>query len=323
MLKLAGGAVTVLVLVLLSGVFVVVVVPGVVPLVLVGSRGGPSPSPVAVTPSPSQEPGPSPRPSPSPVSRTADLNKLAADLTSIAAAGGVKASVSLGELGGKTPVALWSLNGNLAWPASSTYKLPVLMAEAQGIASGTLRGSDKLCYREADYEAGWFDDYAPGVCFTRNVLAQRVGLRSDNTAGHMLVRYLGGASAVNAFAQSMGATQSTFYVPNTTTSSDLALMWISEAYGVGGGATAQQWLYPLITGTSYERGIPAGTPKGPVVHKVGVRTLGLNDAALVVNGPQGAYVLAICSTAPDSVAGWQIVARLANRVWQFEASRPA
>ena len=72
-----------------------------------------------------------------------------------------------------------------------------------------------------------------------------------------------------------------------------------------------------------ERGIPAGTPKGPVVHKVGVRTLGLNDAALVVNGPQGAYVLAICSTAPDSVAGWQIVARLANRVWQFEASRPA
>ena len=121
----------------------------------------------------------------------------------------------------------------------------------------------------------------------------------------------------------MGATQSTFYVPNTTTSSDLALMWISEAYGVGGGATAQQWLYPLITGTSYERGIPAGTPKGPVVHKVGVRTLGLNDAALVVNGPQGAYVLAICSTAPDSVAGWQIVARLANRVWQFEASRPA
>ena len=69
--------------------------------VLVGSRGGPSPSPVAVTPSPSQEPGPSPRPSPSPVSRTADLNKLAADLTSIAAAGGVKASVSLGELGGQ------------------------------------------------------------------------------------------------------------------------------------------------------------------------------------------------------------------------------
>ena len=132
MLKLAGGAVTVLVLVLLSGVFVVVVVPGVVPLVLVGSRGGPSPSPVAVTPSPSQEPGPSPRPSPSPVSRTADLNKLAADLTSIAAAGGVKASVSLGELGGKTPVALWSLNGNLAWPASSTYKLPVRKLPPEG-----------------------------------------------------------------------------------------------------------------------------------------------------------------------------------------------
>ena len=183
--------------------------------------------------------------------------------------------------------------------------------------------SDKICYKSSDYESGWFDDYVPGKCYTRNVLAQRVGHYSDNTAAHILVRDLGGSTALNVFARSMGAVQSKFWVPNTTTTSDLARLWWYEAVGAAGGAAAQGWLYPLITKTYWESGIPAGTPKATVVHKVGYNGRSINDAALVVNGPKGPYILAICTYGPGNAAGWQVVAKMAARVFQFETARPA
>src|SRR3989475_5474433 len=122
MLKLAGGGLTVVVLLLLSVLFVVVVFPGAVPLVLVGSRGTPSPSPVAiVTPSPSPSPSSSPSPSPKPVDRTAAFAALTRDLNKIAAAGGAEASISFMELGGAAPAAMWSSKGDSSRPAHSTY----------------------------------------------------------------------------------------------------------------------------------------------------------------------------------------------------------
>jgi hypothetical protein len=323
-LKLAGAAMTAIVGLLLATLFIVVVVPDTIPLVMTGSRIASSPSPLpTVTPSPTALPSPSPSPSPTPLpDRTAAFKKLAADLNKIAAAGGARASVSLIEFEGTAPTTLWSLNGNTSWQADSTYKLPLLMANAQGIASGKYKGTDSLCYKSSDYETGWYDDYVPGKCFTRNVLATRVGRYSDNTAAHILVRYLGGAAALNTFARSMGATTSKFFLPNTTTSADLARLWGSEATGAAGGAAAQTWLYPLLTKTYWESGIPAGTPRGPVVHKVGYNGKSINDAAFVENGPYGAYALAICTYGPGSAAGWMVVSNLAKRVWQFEAARP-
>jgi beta-lactamase class A len=323
-LKLAGAGLTVAVLLLLSGLFVVVVFPGAVPLLLVGSRAAPSSSPVAVvTASPSPLPSPPTSPSPIPVNRTIAFAALTTDLNKIAAAGGAKASVSLMELEGVAPVAMWSIQGDTSWPADSTYKLPLLIAEAQGIAEGKVKGTDKLCYKSTDYEVGWFGDYAPGKCYTRDVLAQRIGHFSDNTAAHILVRYLGGPTALNAFAKSMGAIESKFWLPNTTTTADLARLWWYEAVGAAGGEAAQKWLYPLVTKTYWESGIPAGTPKATVAHKVGFNGRSLNDAALVVNGPKGAYVLTICTNGPGGAAGWQVLARMATRVYQFEVARPA
>src|SRR5438445_12645818 len=130
----------------------------------------------------------------------------------------------------------------------------------------------------------------PGKCYTRSALAQRVGHYSDNTAAHILVRYLGGSTVLNAFAKSMGAVQSKFWVPNTTTTGDLARLWWYEAVGAAGGKGAQGWLYPLITQTCWEAGVPAGAPKGTVVPKRGHNGRSLNDAALVLNGPTRACI---------------------------------
>jgi beta-lactamase class A len=264
----------------------------------------------AATPAPSETPTPTPAPTPTPRSFTALQAQVAGLIQSAGADGGV----SLFEMGtGQS----WSLNGDQSYVAASTYKLPLLMEEAQDVAAGTAHTSDQLCYDSGDWEDGWFSDYAPGDCYPRGELDQRVGEYSDNTAAHILVRYDGGGDALNAYARAHGATESAFWDPNVTTSNDLARLWQDEAAGHAGGIAAQQYLYPLLTHTAYEDGIPAGVPAGTtVVHKIGILDGELNDAALVLNGPRGAYVLTVCTEGAD----WSLIASVSKAVAQFEAS---
>jgi beta-lactamase class A len=250
----------------------------------------------------------------SPMSLTAAVQPL------IEASGG-SVGVALIELGGSTPFT-WSYDGRGLFTAASTYKLAVLMMEAQSIAGGTTAPDGLVCYQDADYEAGWFDDYADGECFTRTELARRAGLYSDNTAGHMLVRDVGGPDALNAWAASAGATESVFFTDNTTSAGDLATLWAAEARGALGGAAAQAWLYPALTGTATESGIPAGVGgRSAVVHKTGAIDQVENDAALVMTGPGGPYVLAVMTDGLGGAAGWQLIAGISAIVWNYEVAR--
>ena len=250
-----------------------------------------------------------------------DLTVLAAAVEQSIASSGGSVGVSVIELGGADPVA-WSVSASDIFTAASTYKLAALMLEAQNIAAGTTDPNGLVCYQPDDYEYGWFDDYADGACFTRNELAVRAGKYSDNTAGHMLVRDVGGADVLNAWAAALGATSSAFEVGNTTTTADLAVLWQAEAQGTIGGAAAQAWLYPLLTDTRTESGIPAGVSGGAiVVHKTGTIDLVENDAALVTSGPDGSYVLVVMTDGLGGDAGWQVIAAISTEVWQFEASR--
>jgi beta-lactamase class A len=234
---------------------------------------------------------------------------------------GARASggVSLIELGDSNPES-WNLNGDQTFVAASTYKQPLLMEDAQNVAAGRARPNDFLCYVSGDQEAGYFSDYANGRCYTRANLERRVGHYSDNTAAHILVRYQGGGAVLNAYARAHGAGESAFYIPNTTTSNDLARLWANESSGQAGGAAAQRYLYPLLTNTNYEEGVPAGLPPGTtVVHKVGFISGYLNDSALVTSGPRGPYVLSICTR--NSSSGWALLAGISRAVWNFEATR--
>jgi beta-lactamase class A len=242
-------------------------------------------------------------------------------VTALAAQSGRQVGIGLVELGGPTPQR-WSLNGGASFVAASTYKLPLLMAEAGGIAAGTAHPGDSICYEPGDDESGWFDDYGPGTCFTRQELATRVARYSDNTAAHILVRDLGGGDVLNAFAAAAGATGSALWVPNTTTAGDLAAVWAAEGSGTLGGAAAQAWLYPLLTGTAFEAGITGGVPgSATVVHKYGWLDDTENDAALVEGSPNGAYVLTICTSGDGTDEGWALLRALSARVWSYETAR--
>jgi beta-lactamase class A len=256
-----------------------------------------------------------------PMAAARDSTALVAALEQLAAESGASVSVTVVELGGSDPLT-WSLDGGAVFTAASTYKLVALMMEAQNIASGSTDPNGLVCYQDSDYEAGWFDDYAPGECFTRNELASRAAQQSDNTAGHMLVRDVGGADALNAWAASAGTTDSAFFDANTTTAADLAVLWTAEANGSLGGAAAQSWLYPLLTGTTTEAGVPAGVPAGTtVVHKTGAIDAVENDAALVTTGPDGPYVLVVMTDGLGGAPGWGLIAGISATVWQTEESR--
>jgi beta-lactamase class A len=246
---------------------------------------------------------------------------LTAAIEPLVQASGGEVGVAMIELGGSSPLA-WNYGGSAVFTAASTYKLAALMLEAQDIATGRANPNGLVCYEDADYEDGWFDDYADGMCYTRNELARRAGLYSDNTAGHMLVRDVGGADALNAWAAAVGARDSVFFTDNTTSASDLATLWAAEATGSLGGAAAQAWLYPWLTGSVTEAGIPAGVQgESLVVHKTGAVDQVENDAALVRSGPNGPYVLVVMTDGIGGGAGWQLMASISSDVWSFEAGR--
>jgi beta-lactamase class A len=246
---------------------------------------------------------------------------LTATIEPLVQASGGSVGIALIELGGSSPLT-WDYNGTEVFTAASTYKLAALMLEAQNIASGATDPNGVVCYEDADYEPGWFDDYADGMCYTRSELARRAGLYSDNTAGHMLVRDVGGADVLNAWAAAAGAKDSVLFTDNTTSAADLAALWAAEAKGTLGGAAAQAWLYPLLTGTMTEAGIPAGVQgRSAVVHKTGTIDQVENDAALVRSGPNGAYVLVVMTDGLGGDAGWQLIASVASDTWSFEAAR--
>jgi beta-lactamase class A len=273
----------------------------------------------AATPTPVPTAGATPatpEPAPPPALAPQSLDDLRSRVRALLLSAGAEAGVSLIELSGPAPWS-WSLNGDESFAAASTYKLPLLMEEAQEVTSGRASAADTLCYEPGDSEDGWFGDYAPGACFARDDLERRVGTYSDNTAAHILVRVDGGGDALNAYARAHGATESEFWDPNVTTSSDLARLWQDEAAGRAGGAAAQRYLYPLLTGTAYEDGIPAGVPPGTtVVHKIGVLDGEALDAGLVLSGPRGPYVITVCAEG----GGWSLVADLARAVARFEAA---
>jgi len=246
---------------------------------------------------------------------------LTAAIEQLVQQSGASAGVSLVEIGGAIPFE-WSFNGDAVFTAASTYKLAVLMMEAQNIASGKTSAGGSVCFQDADYEAGWYHDYEPGACFTRTELARRAGQMSDNTAGHMLVRDVGGPDVLNAWAASVGTKESVFFTNNTTSANDLAALWAAEARGSLGGTHAQSWLYPVLTGTKTEAGIPAGVAgRSVVVHKTGTLDRIDNDAALVQSGPNGPYVLSVMTDGLGGSGGWALIASIASTVWNFESAR--
>jgi beta-lactamase class A len=108
---------------------------------------------------------------------------------------------------------------------------------------------------------------------------------SDNTAELMLNRYLGEEN-IEAELDRIGATSTTYWIPNITTPSDILLVLKKIADPSYTTPKLSAEMLELMTNTSFEDRLPYPLPEGTrVAHKIGSYESTFSDAGIVF--PEG------------------------------------
>ncbi|MEY3750421.1 MAG: hypothetical protein RLZZ186_840 [Cyanobacteriota bacterium] len=116
-------------------------------------------------------------------------------------------------------------------PAASSIKTPILLAGLEELDAGKLRWNEPLPLTKEVIGggAGWMASKPPGTRFPFWEAATEMIRVSDNSATNLLIKRLGGKTALNARFQAMGLTGTVInnWLPdlngtNTTSSHDLA-----------------------------------------------------------------------------------------------------
>jgi len=207
------------------------------------------------------------------------------------------------------------------FPMCSTFKLLAAAAILKNVDKGSERLDRWVTYTQSDLL-----EYAPvtranlskGGMTVGDLCAAAVEL-SDNTAGNLLIRLIGGPDAVTAFARSVGDTQ--FRLdrqetalntaipgdPRDTTTPEamgktLQRLALGDALGVAQRAQLQDWMRGNTTGASRIRaGIP---PDWQAADKTGTGDYGsANDIAILRPPGRAPVVLAIYTTRRQQDAG--------------------
>jgi beta-lactamase class A len=123
------------------------------------------------------------------------------------------------------------LDPDAAMPAASSIKTPILLAGLEDLDAGKLRWNQPLQLTKelVGGGAGWMATKPVGTRFPFYEAATEMIRVSDNSATNLLIKQLGGKTALNNRFQSMGLTATTVnnWLPdldgtNTTSSRDLA-----------------------------------------------------------------------------------------------------
>jgi beta-lactamase class A len=173
--------------------------------------------------------------------------------------------------------------------AASLNKLPVLMTLYRAAASGQVDLDDEISMRASDVQAygtGVLYTYPVGHTMTLRECARLLIKESDNTAWKMLDRYLG-RNYIRAELYRVGARSTEYWIPNTTTPSDVLLMLekISDPSYTTPDLSAE--MLDVMTNTAFEDRLPKPLPEGTrVAHKIGYYGATFADAGVVF--PEGA-----------------------------------
>ena len=217
-----------------------------------------------------------------------------------------------------------SLNAEDRFLAASLTKLPVLFTLYRAAASGEVDLDDEITMLSSDVQA-----YGTGVLYNRRVgytmtlreCAEFMIKESDNTAWVMLNRYLGRHN-VEAELYNMGARSTEYWIPNTTTPSDVLLMLKAIADPSYTSPELSAEMLDLMTHTSFEDRLPQLLPEeSRVAHKIGSYGDTFSDAGLVFpkgsKSTEDAYFIVVMAgdtTEPTARSGIQQMSLVAYRL---------
>ncbi|MGB3683903.1 MAG: serine hydrolase [Rubrobacteraceae bacterium] len=184
-----------------------------------------------------------------------------------------------------------SLGTDETFFAASIGKLPALLSLYESVAAGELDLDDEISIYSSDvqsYGTGVLHNRAVGSTLTLRESAYYLMNQSDNTAWAMLTRYLG-IDEIQADLRNIGARDTNYWIPNTTTAGDVSLMLQKIADPSFTSPELSEEMLASMTDTDFEDRIPAGLPPDVrVAHKIGSYDGSFSDAGIVLyKGPGG------------------------------------
>ena len=192
-----------------------------------------------------------------------------------------------------------SLGADETFFAASIGKLPTLLSLYKSAAQGEVSLDEEITMLASDvqsYGTGVLHTYPVGHTLTLRECAFYLMNDSDNTAWKMLTRYLG-EERIQADLTEIGAYDTGYWIPNTTTASDVRLMLEKIADpSFTSPELSEEMLYSM-TDTFSEDRIPGGLPPDVrVAHKIGTYGTNFSDAGVVFyedGGSEEHYFLVI------------------------------
>ncbi len=226
--------------------------------------------------------------------------------------------------------------------AASTMKVPVMLGIFEAVSRGALRLDQPVRVRNefaSIFDASPYkldprddsDDEVYGLVGREvplEYLVRHMIVRSSNLATNNVIELIG-AKQVMALMQRIGANeirvlrgvedQKAFDagMNNTTTAYDLMLIFraLGERKIISGDAS--QKMIDILAAQEFNRGIPAGLPRGTrVAHKTGDITRIAHDAGLVFAPDGSSYVLVVLTRGFARLRDAEkVIAQISRAVW--------
>jgi beta-lactamase class A len=193
------------------------------------------------------------------------------------------------------------INGDRAFPAASTIKLPILVAYYQDLEAGKVNLDETLVMRRdlVTGGSGTMQYRAAGTKFsTRETLAKMITI-SDNTATNMIIDRLGGIAKLNQRFRSWGLKDTVMRNmladlkgTNATSSKDMVRLLAQLMNGTLVASSSREQILELLRNTTIKTLLPAGLgPGAEIADKTGDIGFLIGDAG-VITMPNGKRYLA-------------------------------
>ncbi len=193
------------------------------------------------------------------------------------------------------------INGDRAFPAASTIKLPILIAFFQDLDAGKVSLNETLVMRRGLITggSGEMQDRPVGTKFSARETVTKMITISDNTATNMIIDRLGGIAKLNQRFRSWGLQDTVmrnllgdFKGTNTTSSKDMVRLMALVANNKLLSSSSQKQALEILRNTRTRTLLPAGLgPGAGIAHKTGDIGFLIGDAGLIAM-PSGKRYLA-------------------------------
>lgn len=219
------------------------------------------------------------------------------------------------------------VSGEVAVPAASTIKVPILVAFFQAVDSGRL-AIDQTMAIQADQVVGGsgsMQEQPVGTRYTALEVATQMIIDSDNTATNMMIELLGGSEALNRQFADWGLVATVLRAPlpdiegtNTTSAQDLVRVMAYLHQGDVLSLRSRDRALNILQRTYNKKLLPAGVSETTITYnKTGYISQLLGDVALMdlPNGKR--YALAVLVQRADNDGRAQeLIRRISQTVYQ-------